>query len=44
LEEIGKERKKIKSLKELLRNKEGSQKFNSEEMKKIITKLKVQVE
>jgi hypothetical protein len=41
LEELGKERKKIKSLKEELKKKEGSQNSNSEETKHIIRNLKI---
>jgi hypothetical protein len=40
LEELGKERKKIKSLKAELKKKEGSQNSNSEEVEQIITKVK----
>ena len=43
LEELGKERKKIKSLKVELKKKEGYQNFNSEEVDQMITKLKIHV-
>ena len=44
LEELGKERKKIKSLKSKLKKKEGTQNSNLDEIKQIIMKLKIQVE
>jgi hypothetical protein len=44
LEELRNERKTIKSLKEKIKRKEGSQNSNLEEVKKMISKLKVQVE
>jgi hypothetical protein len=44
LEELRIERKKIKSLKEELKEKEGSQNSNSKEVEQMITKLKIQVE
>jgi hypothetical protein len=44
LEELRKERKKNKSLKEELKMKEGSQNSNSEEIEQMITSLKIQIE
>jgi hypothetical protein len=44
LEELRKERKKNKSLKAELKMKEGSQNSNSEELEKMITSLKIQIE